>query len=250
MLEVRSVSKSFGKLVAIRDVSFAARKGQITGLIGPNGSGKTTMFNLISGFLKPNGGSVLFDGCDITGRRPGRIAGMGLVRTFQLTSIYRDMTVAQNVMMGHHMARPGGVRHGAPQILGETTDLRDSAEAILDFMGLSQVAGTPAHLLPGGTQRMLSIATALAARPKLLLLDEPLAGLHPAEKAGVSQRLTELRRRGLTMLLIEHDMKSVMSVCDAVCVINFGNRIGAGTPREIAENPAVIKAYLGTAAHA
>ena len=250
MLEVRNITKSFGKLVAIKDVSLSAREGAITGLIGPNGSGKTTMFNLISGFLKPNGGQVLFDGADITGKRPSRIASMGLVRTFQLTSIYRDRSVFENVMMGHHMARLGGVRHHAHSVLGQEPNLQKSAEGIIDFMGLAAVADTPAHLLPGGTQRMVSIATALAARPALLLLDEPLAGLHPAEKASVAQRLLDRRKRGLTMLLIEHDMKSVMSVCDEVHVINFGNKIGQGTPREITENPTVVEAYLGAAHHA
>lgn len=245
MLEVRNVTKSFGKLVAIKDVSLSARKGAITGLIGPNGSGKTTMFNLISGFLQPNSGSVIFDGTEITGMRPSKVASLGLVRTFQLTSIYRDMTVFENVMMGHHMARLGGVRHHSQMVLGNQPTLEKSAASIIDFMGLSAVADTPAHLLPGGTQRMLSIATAMAARPSLLLLDEPLAGLHPAEKASVAQRLTELRKRGLTMLLIEHDMKSVMSVCDEVHVINFGNKIGQGTPKQITENPAVVEAYLG-----
>lgn len=247
MLEIESVSKSFGKLAAIKDVSFEVKAGRISGLIGPNGSGKTTMFNLLSGFLKPSAGSVRLQGTSITGMRPSKIASLGLVRTFQLTSIYRELTAFDNVMMGHHMALATGARHAAPSFVGDETSSNRNSEAILEFMGLSHVSGTPAHLLPGGTQRMLSIATALAARPSVLLLDEPLAGLHPSEKASVTKRLVELRRRGLTMLLVEHDMKSVMSICDYLCVINFGSKIAEGTPHQITENPSVIEAYLGSA---
>jgi branched-chain amino acid transport system ATP-binding protein len=247
MLEVDSVSKSFGKLAAIKQVSFSVRAGRISGLIGPNGSGKTTMFNLISGFLKPNSGSIRLEGIPITGMRPSRIAALGLVRTFQLTSVYRDMTVLENVLMGHHMAQPGGRRKARPVLVGDETSPLRGAQVILEYMGLSSFAKTLAYLLPGGTQRMLSIATALAARPSILLLDEPLAGLHPTEKASVIARLADLRDRGLTMLLVEHDMKSVMAICDELCVINFGSKIGEGTPQQITASPAVIEAYLGSA---
>ena len=245
MLELRRLTKSFGKLAAIKDVSFSVKAGCISGLIGPNGSGKTTMFNLIGGLLRPSAGQIRLRGVDITGMRPSRIAALGLVRTFQLTSIYRTMSVFDSVLMGHHLSRPGNSRAAFPVIVGDNADVRRSTEAILEFMGLSELRRTPAYLLPGGTQRTLSIATALACRPDILLLDEPLAGLNSTEKASLIGRMGELRRRGLTILLVEHDMKSVMSVCDDLCVINFGSKIGEGTPQAVMANPAVIEAYLG-----
>lgn len=245
MLELDTLTKTFGKLTAVNKVSFTAKAGTVTGLIGPNGSGKTTLFNLISGFLKPTSGRVRFGGQDITGVRASRIAASGVIRTFQLTSIYRDMSVLEHVVAGHHLSRPGARRAGVKPVVGRTGSVRASAEAIIDFMGLSSVSDTPTHLLPGGTQRTLSIATALGARPNLLLLDEPLAGLTSTEKAVLAAKIVELRNAGLSVLLVEHDMKSVMSICDELCVINFGNKIGEGTPQDVMVNPAVIKAYLG-----
>ncbi len=247
ILEVDNVAKRFGKLAAVKGISFEIPEGQIRGLIGPNGSGKTTMFHLISGFLKPTSGEVRFQGHSIKGKRPHQIAKRGLVRTFQLTSIYREMTVRENVAMGHHVhagrrgARPRPSLERLPQF--ESVD--ESTEWILDFMALSDDAETTARLLPAGMQRVLSIATALAVRPTLLMLDEPLAGLNPTEKISVAQKIAGLRDHGITILLVEHDVRSVLSVCELITVIDFGEKIAEGTADEVTSNPAVIEAYLG-----
>ncbi|MBN9549664.1 MAG: ABC transporter ATP-binding protein [Alphaproteobacteria bacterium] len=238
MLEVDHIGRKFGQLVAVRDVSFNVREGEIRGLIGPNGSGKTTTFNMISGFLAPTSGKVRLGGEVISGKTPHAVAARGLVRTFQLTSLYRDMSVLENVEIGHHLRR--GSR------TNPVADVRESALEILDFLGLSEARDMPARMLPAGTQRTLSIATALAAAPKLLLLDEPLAGLNPSEKAGIVAKMRLLRERGVTVLLVEHDVKSVLSVCDRVVVINFGERIFDGAAGDVSKDPQVIKAYLGS----
>ena len=247
ILEVDNVAKRFGKLAAVKGISFEISEGQIRGLIGPNGSGKTTMFHLISGFLKPTSGDVRFQGHSIKGKRPHQIAKRGLVRTFQLTSIYREMTVRENVAMGHHVhAGRRGARH-RPSLknLPQFESVDESTEWILDFMALSDDAETAARLLPAGMQRVLSIATALAVRPTLLMLDEPLAGLNPTEKISVAQKIASLRDHGITILLVEHDVRSVLSVCELITVIDFGEKIAEGTADEVTSNPAVIEAYLG-----
>ncbi len=246
ILEVDNVAKRFGKLAAVKGISFEIPEGQIRGLIGPNGSGKTTMFHLISGFLKPTSGDVRFQGDSITGKRPHQIAKRGLVRTFQLTSIYRDMTVRQNVTLGHHIhagrhSRP----RPTPEKLPQFETVEESTEWILDFMALSDEAETTARLLPAGMQRVLSIATALAVRPTLLMLDEPLAGLNTTEKSSVARKIARLRDHGITILLVEHDVRSVLSVCELITVIDFGEKIAEGTADEVTSNPVVIEAYLG-----
>ena len=245
MLEISNVTRRFGSNTAIDGVSFNVENGRVQGLIGPNGSGKTTMFNLISGFLKPNSGEVMFQGLKISGRDPSTIAALGLVRTFQLTSIYAEMPAIKSLEIGQHLARRRGARASATSVVGPCASAAAEREGILSFMGLSDIANVTARLLPGGTQRLLSIATALAARPAMLLLDEPTAGLNPTEKAVAIERVAALRDRGITILLVEHDMKSVMRVCERLCVINFGKKIAEGTPQEIREHPEVIKAYLG-----
>ena len=246
MLELDNVAKRFGKLDAIKGISLEIPEGQIRGLIGPNGSGKTTLFNLISGFLRPTSGGIRFQGAEIKGMRPHRIAKRGLVRTFQLTSVYRDMTVRENVMMGHHAhaGRHANARSRVGKLpLFDTSE--ESTDWILDFMDLSGEANTLARLLPAGMQRVLSISTALAVRPLLLLLDEPLAGLNTTEKRSVAKKISGLRDHGLTVLLVEHDVRSILSICDRITVIDFGAKIAEGAAEEVTGNPAVIEAYLG-----
>ncbi|MCY4480704.1 MAG: ABC transporter ATP-binding protein [Rhodospirillales bacterium] len=246
ILAVNNVAKRFGKLAAVKGITLEIPEGQIRALIGPNGSGKTTMFHLISGFLRPTSGDIRFQGHSIKGKRPHQIAKRGLVRTFQLTSIYREMTVRENVTMGHHIhagrrARPRPTLEKLPRFEA----VEESTGWILDFMGLSDEAETTARLLPAGMQRVLSIATALAVRPTLLMLDEPLAGLNPTEKSDVAQKIASLRDHGITILLVEHDVRSVLSVCELITVIDFGEKIAEGTADEVTSNPAVIEAYLG-----
>jgi ABC-type branched-subunit amino acid transport system ATPase component len=246
VLEVDNIAKRFGKLDAIKGISLEIPEGEIRGLIGPNGSGKTTMFHLISGFLRPTSGNIRFQGASIKGKRPHQIAQRGLVRTFQLTSIYRDMTVWENVTMGHHVhagrrAKSRSTQEKLPQF--ETVE--EGTAWILDFMDLSGEANTLARLLPAGMQRVLSIATALAVRPSLLMLDEPLAGLHTTEKSSVAQKIIGLREHGITVLLVEHDVRSVLSICDRITVIDFGEKIAEGSVEEVTSNPDVIEAYLG-----
>ena len=246
ILEVDNVAKRFGKLAAVKGISLEIPEGQIRGLIGPNGSGKTTMFHLISGFLRPTSGDIRFQGASIKGKRPHQIAKRGLVRTFQLTSIYREMTVRENVAMGHHI-HAGRRSRARPTLekLPQFEAVEESTDWILDFMALSDEAETTARLLPAGMQRVLSIATALAVRPTLLMLDEPLAGLNTTEKSNVAQKIARLRDHGITVLLVEHDVRSVLSVSDLITVIDFGEKIAEGTADEVTSNPAVIEAYLG-----
>lgn len=242
MLRVTGLSKTFGQLAAVTDVSFDVAAGTVKGLIGPNGSGKTTIFNLISGFLKPSSGKVELGRDNVSGMRPHKIARRGLVRTFQLTSVYRELTARENLTIAHHLAFD---REPRLNLFPHSHSPDERTDAIFEMMGLTAVQHALAGLLPGGTQRKLSIATALAAQPKMLLLDEPLAGLHPSEKAEVISRLAELKTRGLTMLLVEHDMRSVMAICDDIIVLNFGRKLAEGTPSEIQGNSAVAEAYLG-----
>ncbi len=247
ILKLTSVSRSFGKLMALSDLSFSIRKGTIHGLIGPNGSGKTTAFNTISGFIKPTAGRVEFDGSDITARHPHQIAKHGLIRTFQIAKIFEDLTVEENVEVGFHLLRkrPQAVARDGDAILVADSTSKMRRGAILAFLDLEPYARKPAGVLPGGHTRLLTIAMALASNPKLLMLDEPLAGLHPTEKAIVASRISKLRDLGITLLIVEHDIKSIMSVSDRITVLNFGRKIAEGSPAEIANDPSVIDSYLG-----
>ncbi|SNB52652.1 amino acid/amide ABC transporter ATP-binding protein 1, HAAT family [Arboricoccus pini] len=234
LLQIDALQKSFGKLAAIKSVSFDVAAGQVHGLIGPNGSGKTTLFNLVSGFLSPTAGQVRFRERVITGLKAHAIARLGLVRTFQLTSVYPEMSVAENVRMGLHR-RPAG----------SSVSSSARVQELLDMMDLTSYHDTKAALLPAGSQRLLSIATALATSPHMLLLDEPLAGLNPTEKAETVKKIRSVRDGGTTILLVEHDIKSVLSICDRITAINFGEKIAEGTPDDIVKDERLIEAYLG-----
>ena len=251
MLEVRNLSRSFGGLVAVSDLSFSVGENEIRGLIGPNGAGKTTTFNVISGFHPPSAGKVLFLGKDISGMRTSAIAARGLVRTFQATTLFQELTVMENVLVGCHLrARTGPLRAliGADRH-GEAA-ARDKSLEILDFFGLGERGDDHALSLPHGLQRVLGVAVAFAADPKLLLLDEPFTGMNPEETRRMMRIARKVRARGVTLLLVEHDMRAVMGLCDRITVLDFGKLLAEGTPDEVRRHPVVIEAYLGAATHA
>jgi branched-chain amino acid transport system ATP-binding protein len=251
LLETRDLTRVFGGLAAVNRVDLTVDKGEIVGLIGPNGAGKTTCFNLLSGFLRPTRGSIVFDGQDITGLRPHQIAGLGLVRTFQLTTLFQEMTALENVLLGLHLHSGTGPR----QVLFSRRDFPADEIArgrdVLEFTGLAPHADQLTRNLPHGHQRVLGIAMALAAQPRLLLLDEPVTGMNLDESGHVMDLVRTIRSRGTTILLVEHNMKAVMGTCERIVVLNFGQKLAEGTPSQVSTSPAVIQAYLGTGvAHA
>ena len=248
LLSLEGVTRRYGGLVAVDTIDLNVAEGGVTAVIGPNGAGKTTLFNLVSGFQKPNAGRIVFAGEDITMRLPEQIAASGLVRTFQLVQLFQNLSVLENIQVGCHLHTRGGIfsalmRSRATRETEREVDAR--ARELLDFVGLEGAADSEARALAYGQQRLLEIARALAAKPKLLLLDEPAAGLSADESKRLSAAIRDIARRGTTVLLIEHDMKLVMNTADTIAVMDFGRKIAEGTPAAIRENPAVITAYLG-----
>jgi branched-chain amino acid transport system ATP-binding protein len=233
LLEVRGVSRRFGGLKAVREVSFAVREGEIVGLIGPNGAGKTTLFSLLSGFLRPDSGEVHFDGRPTAGLSSDRLCRLGLCRTFQLVKPFGNMTVLENVMVGAfaRVGRPAGAR--------------EEAARVLEFMGMGRLAKALARTLPVELRRRLEVARALATGPRLLLLDEVMAGLNPSEAKSMVALLRKVHGQGVTLLVIEHVMAVVMGLSHRILVLHHGEKIAEGTPAEIARHPRVVQAYLG-----
>ncbi len=248
LLEVQGLTRRFGGLTAVDDLSFAVEAGEIRGLIGPNGAGKTTTFNVISGFYPPSDGRVIYGGRDISGMKTSAIAELGLIRTFQATTLFQEFTVRENVLVGCHLqARAGLFATLAGRQRAREAAAEAKAREVLDFFGLAARASEPTSNLPHGLQRALGLAVALAAGPKLLLLDEPFTGMNPEETGHMMDLVRRVRDEGVTLLLVEHDMQAVMGLCDKITVLNFGRLLTEGAPAEIRTHPDVIEAYLGAA---
>ncbi len=248
ILKVDKITKRFGGLIALRDVEFILNEKELVGLIGPNGAGKSTLFNVISGFYKATSGRVIFYNEDITGLKPHRIVAKGLVRTFQQTKLFMELTVLENVeiaCIGHEKLSIIGDVCGAYSVRRKKKECRESALEIINLTGLNAVIEVKAKNLPHGFQRMLGIAIALAARPKLLCLDEPVTGMNFEESNYAMNLCNRLREQGITILLVEHTMKVVMGICDRIIVLNFGEKIAEGTSDGVRNNEQVIEAYLG-----
>lgn len=249
VLELSHVTKQFGGLTAVSDFNLSMQEGELVGLIGPNGAGKTTVFNLITGMYAPTSGTIRFLGEEIQGKKPHEIAQKGIARTFQNLRLFKNLTALQNVMVARQLWSNYSFLAAAfrtPAFRAEEKKVMEESLALLELVGLADKAYVKARNLPYGYQRKLEIARALALRPKLLLLDEPAAGMNPEESYGLMDFIQEVQQKfGVTILLIEHHMEVVMGICRRILVLNFGCTIAEGTPEEIQSNPEVIKAYLG-----
>lgn len=248
MLRLDGITQVFGGLTALDNISFTARRGEITGVIGPNGAGKTTLFNIVTGIYRQTAGSVYLNDRNVTGLSPERLATLGMVRTFQNIELFGQMTVAENVMVGLHTKSKSGILSCAfklPGHLKEERLIREQSMQWLDFAGIADLCHVEAASLPFGKGRLLEIARAMALEPQIILMDEPAAGLNSRETVELAALIRKIRAAGVTVVLVEHDMELVMDVCDAILVLNLGAKLAEGTPREIQENSAVIAAYLG-----
>jgi branched-chain amino acid transport system ATP-binding protein len=248
LLEIRNLSKYFGGLAAVHDLDLDVLNSEILGLIGPNGAGKTTLFNVIAGFYPPSSGKVIFKGEDISGLRASEVAQRGIGRTFQASTLFMQQTVFDNVFIGFHKhyRQPEwkALLH-TPAVRKEESAIKQRVMEILEFMGLASLKDELAGNLPHGHQRTLEICIALAIEPELLLLDEPVTGMNPTETSALLELIREIRDRGITIVVVEHNMRAVMSLSDRLVVLNYGQKIAEGAPEEVKENKQVIEAYLG-----
>ncbi|TCK02772.1 UNVERIFIED_ORG: amino acid/amide ABC transporter ATP-binding protein 1 (HAAT family) [Anoxybacillus amylolyticus] len=248
LLEVEQLSKSFGGVQAVQNVSFHVKKEEIVAVIGPNGAGKTTLFNMISGIIPPTSGLVRFQGAMVSGKQPHELAMLGMTRTFQNLQLFSDMTVLENVMVGFHSRLKSGILSAGfrlPRTVKEERQAQKQAFSCLEQVGLAHLACERAGTLPYGMQRLVEIARAAVSRPSLILLDEPMAGLNPQESKQLVDVLLAMKEQDFTFLFVEHDMETVMAIADRIVVLDYGKKIAEGAPEEIARHPDVIKAYLG-----
>jgi len=253
LLEARNIGKRFGGLQALSDVSLSIRKGEVYGLIGPNGAGKTTFFNVLTGAYTPDGGEFVFNGSELPTGKPHKVVGRGIARTFQNIRLFRDLTALENVMAGHHIRTRAGIWGVLTQNRFTREEERlttERAYELLRYVGIERFADVVSKNLSYGDQRRLEIARALATEPQLLALDEPAAGMNATETGQLKQLIEQIRNDGITVMLIEHDVKLVMGLCDRVAVLDFGSKIAEDVPAVVQKDEAVIAAYLGGGKHA